>query len=75
MSDKFDLQMTYLQQGETLRHSVTHFDLHIDPLAVRVVSESSRVADSKDQIWYQLEAPPKVGLAAPVSGLLDKLRS
>lgn len=75
LSDKFDLQMTDLQQWETVRHSFTHFDLHIDPLAVRVVSESSRVADSKDQIWYQLEAPPKVGLAAPVSGLLDKLRS
>lgn len=63
-----------LQHWETVRHSFTHFDLDIDPIVVRLLRGSSKVADSADQLWYQLDAPQKVGLAAPVAGLLERLR-
>jgi A/G-specific adenine glycosylase len=59
----------------TIRHSFTHFDLDIDPVAVRIDARSRTVADSADQVWYELGAPQNIGLAAPIASLLDKLRN
>ncbi len=64
-----------LSRWETVRHSFTHFDLDIDPVAVRVDDVSRRVEDTDDQICYRLDSPQKIGLAAPVAGLLDKLKT
>jgi A/G-specific adenine glycosylase len=72
---QLNLPVTESQRWETVRHSFTHFDLDIEPIAVRVEDVSSRVQDTQDQIWYQLESPPNVGLAAPVAGLIEKLRT
>jgi A/G-specific adenine glycosylase len=74
-SEKMNVPGAETIRWETIRHSFTHFDLDIEPIAVRVADVSRTVADSDEQIWYQLDAPPKLGLAAPVAGLLDKLRS
>jgi A/G-specific adenine glycosylase len=67
-----------MQQWQTVRHSFTHFDLDIVPVAVRVEKRSSTVrtvADSDDRIWYELDSPQQVGLAAPVAGLIEKLKT
>jgi A/G-specific adenine glycosylase len=64
-----------MQQWQTVRHSFTHFDLDIEPTAVRVDDLSRTVADSDDWIWYELASPPQLGLAAPVAGLIEKLQA
>jgi A/G-specific adenine glycosylase len=74
-STKLNLPGALAISWATVRHSFTHFDLDIEPIAVRVDGVSRKVADSEDQIWYELDAPQKLGRAAPVAGLLDKLRS
>jgi A/G-specific adenine glycosylase len=56
-----------------VHHSFTHFDLEIAPIAVRLDGCSRKVADSSDSVWYELRSPPRLGLAAPVSGLIRKL--
>lgn len=72
--DKLNLQPAELQIWETVRHSFTHFDLDIEPIVVRVDHRSRKVADGDAQMWYRLDAPQKIGLAAPVAGLIDKFR-
>ncbi len=64
-----------LQKWQTVRHSFSHYDLDIEPIAIRVQSADSLVADSADRTWYEMAAPPAIGLAAPVSSLISKLRS
>ena len=64
-----------LQQWQTVRHSFTHYDLDIEPTAVRVEKQSRTVADTSDRIWYELNSPQQIGLAAPVAGLIEKLRA
>ena len=64
-----------LDEWETVRHSFTHFDLDIAPIVVRVNQGSRTVNDSDTHMWYSLDAPPKVGLAAPVADLLNKLKA
>ena len=62
-----------VQQWETVRHSFTHYDLDIVPIAITLQSIANTVADSSDRIWYELDASRQVGLAAPVSGLISRL--
>jgi len=64
-----------VQQWATVRHSFTHYDLDIEPTAVRVAKLSSTVADSTDCIWYELHSVQQIGLAAPVANLIERLRT
>ena len=63
-----------VEQWSTVRHSFTHYDLDIEPTAVRLEKLSRTVADSDDRIWYEFDAPLQVGIAAPVAGLIEKLK-
>ncbi len=63
-----------VERWELLRHSFTHFDLDIQPIAVRTNKASSRVADNDECVWYNVCSPPKLGIAAPVSNLIQQLR-
>ncbi len=64
-----------MQHWQTVRHSFTHYDLDIEPTAVRVDTRSRTVADGNDHIWYVFDSPQQIGLAAPVAGLIEKLKS
>ena len=61
-----------------LRHRFTHFDLDIHP--VRIVAEtlkdnavSEGIVAGKEWVWYNTRSPQAIGLAKPVSRLLDEL--
>ena len=55
-------------------HSFTHFDLEIEPVVVRVEPGSRKVADADGGLWYDLDDPGRLGLAAPVAWLIEKLK-
>jgi len=63
-----------VERWQLIRHSFTHFDLDIQPIAVRTQGASSRVADSDERVWYNLCTPPQLGMAAPVSNLIQQLK-
>jgi A/G-specific adenine glycosylase len=63
-----------VERWPTVRHSFTHYDLDIEPTAVRVEKLSRTVADSDDSVWYEFHSPQQVGIAAPVAGLIEKLK-
>ena len=55
-------------------HAFTHFDLRLKPLLVRG-RQKPEVLDADDRLWYQLGAPPRVGLPQPILQLLERLRT
>jgi A/G-specific adenine glycosylase len=55
-------------------HAFTHFDLRLKPLIVRC-EPNSGVRDADDRLWYQLEAPPRIGLPQPINQLFERLRT
>ncbi len=57
----------------TISHSFSHFDLGITPLIAVVQREDGRVMEGPAQTWYNLRAPARLGLAAPVETLLRAL--
>ena len=54
-------------------HAFTHFDLRLKPILVRC-RENAVVLDGDDRLWYQLDAPPRVGLPQPIRQLFERLR-
>ncbi|MFQ5982764.1 MAG: A/G-specific adenine glycosylase [Woeseiaceae bacterium] len=63
-----------LDRWQTMRHSFTHYDLDIEPIAVRLSAQSSTLRDTQDSIWYEIGSPPPGGMAAPVNKLIETLR-
>jgi len=55
-------------------HAFTHFDLRLKPLLVRG-RHKTEVLDGDDRLWYQLDAPPRVGLPQPILQLFERLRA
>jgi A/G-specific adenine glycosylase len=55
-------------------HAFTHFDLRLKPLLVRGTQKLT-VLEGDDRLWYQLNAPPRVGLPQPIVKLFERLRT
>ncbi len=58
-----------------LRHSFSHFRLHITPLPARILRPSAAIMENPPTVWYNLQRPDERGFAAPVQHLLQRLRS
>jgi A/G-specific adenine glycosylase len=58
-----------------LRHAFSHFDLDITPVECRLppVIAGAVLADADRWLWYHPASPAAVGLAAPVTRLLQSL--
>jgi A/G-specific adenine glycosylase len=61
------------QRLAPIDHAFTHFDLRLNLIRVRC-TPSLRVREG-GRLWYQLDAPPKVGLPQPIRQLFDRLIS
>ena len=72
LSRRFGARPASVERWPVLRHSFSHYDLDIRPLAVRLAGRSRTVADA-DGAWYPLGRPTGVGMAAPVAKLIDQL--
>ncbi len=71
--DRWGREPAAAEQWEPFRHTFSHYHLDIQPVLVTLDREPGAVMDTSAQLWYNLRQPPAVGLAAPVSGLLERL--
>jgi A/G-specific adenine glycosylase len=62
-----------LQPLPPIDHAFTHFDLRLHPLRVRCAAHAG-VRETSDRLWYQLSAPPLIGLPQPIRRLFERLR-
>jgi A/G-specific adenine glycosylase len=62
------------QKLAPIDHAFTHFDLRLNPLAVRCQPNVS-VRDGADRQWYPIETPPRIGLPQPIRRLFERLRT
>jgi A/G-specific adenine glycosylase len=62
------------QRWPRLRHSFSHFRLDIEPLRLEIAAPA-RIGDNADRLWYELNTPLRLGLAAPVKKLLQQLQA
>lgn len=57
---------------DVFRHTFSHYHLDIEPVCIQLPNKPELVAESP-MLWYNLDKPASVGLAAPVKKLLETL--
>ena len=62
-----------LERLGPIRHAFTHFELEIEPLLCELDADEAWALPAAGETWYNLRDPPRVGLAAPVSALMERL--
>lgn len=72
-AEQLNLKVELTERWSPWRHTFSHYHLDIEPLRLRLIKAGSRIDESSQQLWYNREHPAAVGLAAPVTLLLDKL--
>lgn len=55
------------------RHTFSHYHLDITPALARLDKPSDKVAESQERVWYNLNSPQRLGLAAPVKKILEQI--
>ena len=55
-------------------HAFTHFDLRLEPVALKLQGVPRRVMDDGEWLWYKPAQELEVGVAAPIATLLSSLR-
>ena len=65
------------QQLPVFRHTFSHYHLDITPIVARIdendSNNGSQITESQSRVWYNLDSPQRLGLAAPVKKLLQTL--
>ncbi|MCG7900074.1 MAG: A/G-specific adenine glycosylase [Candidatus Thiodiazotropha lotti] len=67
------LQVKQLCQLSSRRHTFSHFHLDITPVVLRLEKTLKAVMDESSLVWYNLSLPEDLGLAAPVSTILQQI--
>ena len=55
------------------RHTFSHYHLDISPIVIELSKEPRNIMEANRQLWYNLQQPAEIGLAAPIKKLLSKL--
>jgi A/G-specific adenine glycosylase len=61
-----------LERLAPLKHTFTHFDLHIEPVRIDCAG-IERVMEGERYVWYNPAAPQSLGIAAPVRTLIESI--
>jgi A/G-specific adenine glycosylase len=64
---------TSVEIRDAINHAFTHFELQMTPVLLRLPVSDAAIMEDARWLWYNLRDPARVGLAAPVSRLLDSL--
>ncbi len=56
-----------------LRHTFSHFHLDIEPWLISVHSSAALAVAENNWLWYNPFNPPRLGLAAPVKELIERV--
>lgn len=62
------------QSFAKLKHTFSHYHLEIHAHTAQLDSSAQPVMDSSHQIWYNLNQPQSIGLAAPIKKLLESYK-
>jgi A/G-specific adenine glycosylase len=69
-----EFRVAHAEALPPIDHAFTHFDLRLKPLLVRG-GEKYELREGDKRLWYELDAPPRVGLPQPIRQLFERLRT
>ncbi|MFN7097011.1 MAG: NUDIX domain-containing protein, partial [Gammaproteobacteria bacterium] len=68
---QYGLIIKKLIEAPGFRHTFSHFHYDISPIHAEVVKEKLAIKEHKPLLWYDLQHPPKIGLAKPIKYILE----
>ncbi|MEH6557934.1 MAG: A/G-specific adenine glycosylase [Oceanicoccus sp.] len=74
--DNYGLKTSKVEHWQTYRHTFSHYHLDISPTVIllqQANQPSMRIMEANRMLWYNTLQPPKIGLAAPIKKLIDRL--
>ncbi len=75
--DHYQMGINSVTEHSVVRHTFSHFHLDITPCVVDVNNPDQSVMEANRRVWYKAclsdHDVPAMGLAAPVTGLLERL--
>ncbi|MBA4502957.1 A/G-specific adenine glycosylase [Marinobacterium marinum] len=70
-----ELDLAATEVLEPVRHTFSHYHLDITPARVVSKDPTNSVMEGLSALWYNVEQPANIGLAAPVKRLLERYAS
>lgn len=71
--DLWQAEPSALTEWPAFRHTFTHYHLDITPVVAQLARAPAGIMEAPGQLWYNRADAPRIGLAAPVAALLDRL--
>ena len=71
--DRWGVAPASTEDWQPFRHTFSHYHLDILPVQVKLDETPTAVMEASGQLWYNRRRPPRIGLAAPVASLLERL--
>lgn len=72
-SSKTGLNLEVFEEWDAFRHTFSHYHLDITPIKT-FADDTSSVQDGERWHWFQPDQPSELGLAAPVTKLMKKIK-
>ena len=71
--DNFGETPQHIDCWQRYRHTFSHYHLDISPVVIQLNKVPATAMEANRQLWYNVQQPAEVGLAAPIKKLLAKL--
>lgn len=72
---KFGMRSSAAFQLPQRQHTFTHFTLNIQPVMLKIENPYDLVMDTADLVWYNPLETSELGLAAPVSRIIEEIQN
>lgn len=66
------LELQHQHSLPAVRHTFSHYHLDIEPWLIRVHSSTRLAIAENNWLWYNPYNPQRLGLAAPIKGLIER---
>ncbi|MDE1465414.1 A/G-specific adenine glycosylase [Spartinivicinus poritis] len=73
LENTLQLKLAKPEVWNPLRHTFSHYHLDITPVKLFLRQSTQPLLEPEQWLWYNLDQPATVGLAAPVKKLIQKL--
>ena len=71
--DHFGQSPSHIDHWQCYRHTFSHYHLDINPVVIQLQQHPSMMMEANQQLWYNMQQPVEIGLAAPIKKLMAKL--
>lgn len=71
--DQLGLSVTDIAPQPLYRHTFSHYHFDLSPVIIQLQQQPVTIMEANRQLWYNLQQPPAIGLAAPIKKLISQL--